>query len=169
LTVIVGLMDFIAFLGFIILLIQLERMTRDMALRTSAKRLGLALWLVLPAGLVLSFVPVPTVAETGFVSADPFAVIVISVLLVPVYAIAVILVLSLIDLVGFSHWAKRHERFLRERPGRIADKKSAMNKEAQWLPGGGHDPGAQDQSVPGSRPSPGITGTRDEPGDIPLQ
>ena len=196
LNTIVGLLDFIAFLGFVVLLVQLERMTRDMALRTSAKRLGSALWLVLPSGLVMSFLPVPTVGDTGFVSAGAFAVIAISFLLLPIYTIAVILMLALIDLAGFGHWTMRHERFLRERPDRIAAKKAAMTRGAEWLPvddhgeGGaescsncgydlqGHAEGAtcpecgegNDAAIeyPPHRPlSPGVA-SEDEPDDIPL-
>ncbi|MCH2148727.1 MAG: hypothetical protein MK095_04775, partial [Phycisphaerales bacterium] len=162
----------------------------------SAKRLGSALWLVLPSGLVMSFLPVPTVGDTGFVSAGAFAVIAISFLLLPIYTIAVILMLALIDLAGFGHWTMRHERFLRERPDRIAAKKAAMTGGAQWLPvedhgeGGaescsncgydlqGHAEGAtcpecgegKDAAIeyPPHRPlSPGVE-SEDEPDDIPL-
>lgn len=196
LSTIVGLLDFTAFLGFVVLLVQLERMTRDMALRTSAKRLGSALWLVLPSGLIMSFLPVPTVADTGFVSAGAFAVIAISILLLPIYAIAIILILSLIDLAGFGHWTMRHERFLLERPDRIAAKKAAMNKGTEWLPMADRDEVGQEpcsncgydlhghavgatcpecgvqsgdaMGPPPTRAAPRSVESEDEPGDIPL-
>jgi rubrerythrin len=132
LNAIVSLLDFVAFVGFVALLLQLERMTREMALRTSAKRLASALWIVLPCGLLLSFLSVPTVANTGFVAAGALAVIGISILLLPMYTIAVILIMALIDLAGFGHWTMRHERFLRERPGRLAAKKSAVMGGNEW-------------------------------------
>ena len=93
------------------------------------------------------------------------------ILLLPHYTIAVIMILTLFDLVGYGHWAVRHDQSLADRPERIAAKKAAMDGGDEW----GVDPGEEDTPIPTegmehlTRPVVSRDEeTEDDAGDIPL-
>ena len=126
--------DLLAFCGLVFIILQLVRMTRDMELRVSSKRLTAALWVVLPAGLVTMSLPVPTVEDPGFVTAGAFPIIVLTILLLPMFTICGIVTLALYDLASYGNWSRRiHER-LAERSSRIAEKRARLARGEEWVP-----------------------------------
>ena len=129
-----GIFDLLAFSGLVIIILQLVRMTRDMELRVSSKRLIAALWVIVPGGLITMSLPVPTVEDPGFVTAGPFPVVVLSILLLPMFTICAIVTLALYDLASYGNWSRRiHER-LAERSSRIAEKRARLARGEEWVP-----------------------------------
>lgn len=129
-----GIFDLFAFSGLVIIVLEFVRMTRDMELRVSSKRLIAALWFIVPAGLLTMTLPVPTVEDPGFVKAGAFPVIVLSILLIPMFTITAIVTLGLYDLASYGVWSRRiHER-LAERSARIAAKRAQLARGAEWVP-----------------------------------
>lgn len=126
--------DLLAFFGLVIIILQLVRMTGDMELRVSSKRLIAALWVIVPAGLVTMSLPVPTVEDPGFVTAGAFPIVVLTILLLPMFTICAIVTLALYDLASYGNWSRRiHER-LAERSSRIAEKRSRLGRGEEWVP-----------------------------------
>jgi hypothetical protein len=170
--VISTVLDLVAFTGFILIMVALGIMLRDMGMRFASKRLVAGMWILLPAGLLAMVMPVPTIAEPGFtLAAGRHVVIIMLILLLPHYTIAVIMILTLFDLVGYGHWAVRYDRSLADRPERIAAKKAAMDGDGEW----GVAPDEEDTSMPPepmehpARPVvPRDDDTEDDAGDIPL-
>jgi len=129
-----GIFDLLSFLGLVIIVLELVRMTRDMELRVSSKRLIAAMWFIVPAGLLTMSLPVPTVEDPGFATAGAFSAIVLSILLIPMFTITVIVTLGLYDLASYGIWSRRiHER-LAERSARIAAKRARLARGAEWVP-----------------------------------
>lgn len=129
-----GIFDLFAFTGLVIIILEFVRMTRDMELRVSSKRLIAALWFIVPAGLVTMSLPVPTIEDPGFVTAGAFPIIVLSILLVPMFTITAIVTLALYDLASYGNWSRRiHER-LAERSARIDAKRAQLAGGAEWVP-----------------------------------
>ncbi len=192
-----GIFDLFAFSGLVIIVLEFVRMTRDMELRVSSKRLIAALWFIVPAGLLTMSLPVPTVEDPGFVGSDAFSVIVLSILLIPMFTITAIVTLGLYDLASYGIWSRRiHER-LAERSARIEAKRARLARGAEWVPeedrsgvAGGHrcceqcgydlqglDSGttcpecghAEDEVGGVSFPPPRPSAGAEPPGDIPLE
>ena len=170
--VISTVLDLVAFSGFMLIMSALGIIMRDVGMRFASKRLIAGMWILLPAALLAMTLPVPTIAEPGFtLAASKHVVIIMLILLLPQYTIAVIMILTLFDLVGYGHWAVRHDQSLADRPERIAAKKAAMDGGDEW----GVDPGEEDTPLPTegmehlTRPVVFRDDeTEDDAGDIPL-
>ena len=160
-------LDLVAFAGFILIMVALGIMMNDMGLRFASKRLIAGMWILLPAGVLALVLPVPTIAEPGFTSAaGKHVVIMMLILLLPHYTIVVIMILTLFDLVGYGRWSVRYDRFLAERPDRIAAKQAAMDGGAEW--GATPDPEEPEAMESPEPPVVSHDDVEDEHGDIPL-